>query len=290
MYPYFNLIKESKFGGRIGEIFTKYGVIKTLAFIFCGTKGAIKSGSPEMLHRTNTQIILSNTYHLLVFPGSKRIHELGGLQKMTGWNGPMMTDSGGYQIFSLGYGSVSQELKGIRNTKKTLVKIDENSANFKSYRDGSIIKLTPEGAIQAQIDFGADLIFCLDECTAFHILKEQTKKSMERSYRWGQRCVEYFNIHKKSHQGLYGIIQGGIYPDLRKTSIEHVNSYDCFGIGIGCSLGQNLQDMEEVLKLIHKNIRKDRPKHLLGIGTIDSILMAVPYGIDTFDCVSNKIS
>lgn len=284
MYPKFNILEETKFG-RVGQIITAHGVIDTPAFVFCGTKAAVKACSPETLKRAGTQIILSNTYHLLVFPGSKKIDELGGLQRMIAWNGPMMTDSGGYQIFSLGYGSVSQELKGIRNTKKTLVTINEEGALFKSYRDGKEIFLTPEGAIQAQIDFGADLIFVLDECTAFHIPKYQTEASMERSHRWAMRCSTYFNEHKKTHQGLYGIIQGGVYEDLRKKSIEHVNSLDFFGIGVGGSLGKDMEDMKKVLSMIDKSVDKSRPKHLLGIGTIDAMLMAVPYGIDTFDCV-----
>lgn len=282
--PIFNIKKESS-SGRLGEIITKHGIIQTPAFIFCGTKAAVKASSPEVLRRTNTQIILSNTYHLLVYPGSKLIHELGGLQKLTNWNGPMMTDSGGYQIFSLGYGSVSQELKGVRNTKKTMVKLNEHGAQFISYRNGEKITLTPEDAMQAQINFGADLIYCLDECTAFHIPKEKTKESMERSCRWAKRSVDYFNQNKKSYQGLYSIIQGGVYEDLRTKCIQYINNLDTFGIAVGGSLGESVDDMEKVLKIVKNHIRNDKPKHLLGIGTIDAILMAIPYGIDTFDCV-----
>jgi len=293
MYPIFEITNSSQ-SGRLGKITTKHGEIQTPAFVFCGTKGALKAQWPQMARSTGTQIMLSNTYHLLVHPGSKLIDELGGLQKMTAWHGPMMTDSGGYQIFSLGYGSVSQELKGIRNTKKTLVKISEEGARFKSYKNGDEIFLTPEAAMQAQIDFGADLVFVLDECTAFHIQKEQTQSSMLRSQRWAIRSVEYFNQHRKAHQGVYGIIQGGIYPDLRRKSIESLNDLDklgsFFGVGIGGSLGKDIADMEEVLKIVvsdlaqFENLEK-KPRHLLGIGTIDAILMAVPYGIDTFDCV-----
>jgi len=284
MHPTFEIKKESEFG-RTGVIKTAHGDIQTPAFVFCGTKGALKAQWPHMARATGTQIILSNTYHLLVHPGSQLIDELGGLQKMTAWNGPMMTDSGGYQIFSLGYGSVSQELKGIRSNEKKLVKIKEEGAHFKSYRDGSKIFLSPEKAMQAQIDFGSDLVFVLDECTAFHIKKDKTFYSMQRSHRWEARSIEYFNEHKKPHQGAYGIIQGGIYPEFRKESVEFVNNLDSFGIGIGGSLGKNINDMEDVMKMISQNIRQDKPKHLLGIGTLDAILMAVPYGIDTFDCV-----
>ncbi len=287
--PSFSIHKETE-DGRLGEIHTAHGVIQTPAFVFCGTKGALKAQWPHMAGNTDTQIILSNTYHLLVHPGSKLIDELGGLQKITNWNGPMMTDSGGYQIFSLGYGSVSAELKGIRNTKKTLIKITEEGARFKSYKNGDEIFLTPEGAMQAQIDFGADLIFVLDECTAFNIAEQETYESMMRSHRWGIRCANYFNEHKKPHQGLYSIVQGGVYEEFRKKSIHAASELDTFGLGIGGSLGKNLNDMENVMKVIHAHLDnyeelKKRPRHLLGIGTIDSILMAIPYGIDTFDCV-----
>lgn len=284
MYPKFNILKESEYG-RLGQIETAHGIIETPAFVFCGTKGALKSMWPDMAKEEKSQIILSNTYHLLVYPGSKKIDELGGLQKMTNWNGPMMTDSGGYQIFSLGYGSVSSELKGIRNSKKTLVKINDKGARFKSYRDGSEIFLTPELAIQSQIDFGADLIFVLDECTAFHIPKWQTEKSMKRSHEWGVRCVDYFDKNRKNHQGLYSIIQGGIYEDLRIESCNAANELNTFGIGIGGSLGQSVSDMKQVLEIVSKNIKKNPPKHLLGIGTIEAILEAIPHQIDTFDCV-----
>lgn len=290
MQPKFNIIKTTP-DGRLGEIHTAHGIIETPAFVFCATKGALKSQWPHMARDAGTQVILSNTYHLLVSPGSKLIAELGGLQKITGWNGPMFSDSGGYQIFSFGYGSVSSEIKGKNNKAdsskiiSTALKLKEEGARFKSYKDGTEILLTPELAMQAQIDFNVDLAFVLDECTAFNIPKYETEKSMERSHRWEQRSVDYFNKHKKPHQGAYGIIQGGVYEDLRKMSTQFVNDLDCFGIGIGGSLGKTIDDMEEVLKQVDKYKRKDKPVHLLGIGTIDAILMSVKYGIDTFDCV-----
>jgi len=221
----------------------------------------------------------------MVYPGSKKIHKLGGLQKFTAWNGPMMTDSGGYQIFSLGYGSVSQELKGMRKIEEPLVKVFEDGAHFQSYRDGKELFLSPEISMQAQIDFGSDLVFVLDECTAFNIKKFETEKSMYRSHRWAKRSLNYFQRHKKPHQGLYGIIQGGIYDDLRTESLKFINEMNFFGIGIGGSLGKDLKDMNNILAFIDKRIDKSKPVHLLGIGTIDSILIGIPYGIDTFDCV-----
>jgi len=310
MYPRFSIKKQTE-QGRLGVIETAHGNIETPAFVFCATKGALKAQWPAMAREAQTQIILSNTYHLLVHPGSQLIHDLGGLQKITGWNGPMMSDSGGYQIFSFGYGSVSQELKGkqgvrgfkgskqlsencqkISNEKisNTKLKITENGARFKSYKDGSEIFLTPELAMQAQIDFGVDMAFVLDECTAFNIEKRKTEKAMIRSHDWEQRSIDYFKKHKKPHQGAYGIIQGGVWEDLRIESTKFVSDLDAFGIGIGGSLGKNIHDMENVLKVVNREIYKQdhairKPVHLLGIGTIDAILMAIPYGIDTFDCV-----
>ncbi len=285
MQPIFDIKDETEFG-RLGILKTAHGEIQTPAFVFCATKGALKACFPDVAKKEGTQIILSNTYHLLVHPGPKLINDLGGLQKITGWNGPMMTDSGGYQIFSLGgYGSVSSEIKGIRTGLKKLVHVTEEGAFFKSYKDGANIFLSPEDSIQAQIDLGADLIFVLDECTAYHIDKKETQKSMERSHRWETRSFEYFEKFKKSHQGLYSIVQGGVYEDLRNESINFVNNLDTFGIGIGGSLGKNLNDMNNVLKIVCPKLTKEKPKHLLGIGTINSILMGIEYNIDTFDCV-----
>jgi queuine tRNA-ribosyltransferase len=291
MKPKFTIIKNTKHG-RLGKIETKHGNIETPAFVFCATKGALKAQWPQMAKESSTQIILSNIYHLLVYPGSKLIAKLGGLQKLTGWNGPMMSDSGGYQIFSFGYGSVSSELKGkngVENSSKiiqTKLKITEQGARFYSYKDGSLIMLTPELAMQAQIDFGVDLAFVLDECTAFNITKEKTESSMHRSHRWEERSINYFNANKQPHQAAYGIIQGGIYEDLRIKSTQFVSNLDAFGIGIGGSLGKNINDMENVLKIVHSNNHAiEKPVHLLGIGTIETILMALSYGIDTFDCV-----
>ncbi len=291
MHPKFTITKTTAHG-RLGKIETAHGTIETPAFVFCATKGALKAQWPNMAREAGTQIILSNTYHLLVHPGSKLIHELGGLQKITGWSGPMMSDSGGYQIFSFGYGSVSSELKGKNKDQErskitqARLKITEEGAKFRSYKNGSTIFLTPEVAMQSQIDFGVDLAFVLDECTAFNIERNKTEKSMHRSHRWATRSLEYFNKYKKPHQGAYSIIQGGVYKDLRIISTKFAAEADSFGIGIGGSMGENIHDMEEILKIIHKNNdATHKPIHLLGIGTIDAILMAVKYGIDTFDCV-----
>jgi queuine tRNA-ribosyltransferase len=283
-FPQFRILHETPHG-RLGAIQTAHGNVLTPAFVFCGTKCALKACWPGMARDLGMQIMLSNTYHILVNSDPAQIDRLGGLQEMTGWRGPMMTDSGGYQIFAMGCGSVSQELKGVRNTKSSLLSIAEEGVRFKSYRDGSEIFLTPEKSIQTQIECGADLIFVLDECTAFNIDKSSTEAAMLRSHRWEERSVQYFNTHKKQHQGIYSIVQGGIYDDLRAKSVDFANNLDTFGIGIGGSLGKDLSDMNRVLNFVLPKLKRNCPRHLLGIGTIEAILMAVPYGIDTFDCV-----
>ena len=274
---------------RLGKITTPHGVIETPAFIFCATKAAIKGLTPAQMKEAGTQIILSNTYHLMLQPGSDVVAHHGGLHKFMGWDGPMLTDSGGFQIFSLGNGSVAQEIKGNRQftegKKKTLLKITEEGAAFKSYLDGSKHLLTPEKSIQVQRGLGADLILVLDECTPFHVDKFYTGKSMEMSHRWAVRSLQEFNRHDNGAQALYGITQGGVYEDLRKESCDFVNSQPFFGHAIGGSLGATKDQMAEVVEIAMQQLVPDRPVHLLGIGGVEDIYRGVAQGVDTFDCV-----
>ena len=283
---------------RTGTISTPHGTIKTPAFIFCATKGALKSFSTSDAKKNNTQIILSNTYHLMLQPGGEIIAKHGGLHKFIGWNGPMLTDSGGFQIFSLGHGSVADEIKGRKSNfkkNKTLININEEGAIFKSYIDGSNLLLSPEKSIQIQRDLGADLIVVFDECTPFNVDKNYTSESMLRSHRWAERSINYFNSNLKydskagssGSQEIYGIIQGGIYKDLREESIYfNQKKIDTFGIAIGGSLGSNKNEMQEVVSFTASRLEKSKPVHLLGIGEPVDIWEFVEHGIDTFDCVS----
>ena len=283
---------------RTGTISTPHGTIKTPAFIFCATKGALKSFSTSDAKKNNTQIILSNTYHLMLQPGGEIIAKHGGLHKFIGWNGPMLTDSGGFQIFSLGHGSVADEIKGRKSNfkkNKTLININEEGAIFKSYIDGSNLLLSPEKSIQIQRDLGADLIVVFDECTPFNVDKNYTSESMLRSHRWAERSINYFNSNLKydskagssGSQEIYGIIQGGIYKDLREESIYfNQQKIDTFGIAIGGSLGSNKNEMQEVVSFTASRLEKSKPVHLLGIGEPVDIWEFVEHGIDTFDCVS----
>tara|TARA_Y100000768_G_scaffold379033_1_gene354201 strand:+ start:1251 stop:2444 length:1194 start_codon:yes stop_codon:yes gene_type:complete len=287
--------KNSK--ARTGTITTPHGKIDTPAFIFCATKGAIKSFTTKEAKENNTQIILSNTYHLMLQPGSELIASHGGLHNFINWDGPMLTDSGGFQIFSLGHGSVADEIKGSANIKrnKSLLTISEEGSLFKSYVDGTFKLLTPEKSIQIQRNLGADLILVFDECTPFHVDKTYTSSSMKRSHRWATRSYNLFNsnIFYKSgfgsagEQKLYGIVQGGIYDDLREESIEfNLNKIDTFGIAIGGSLGSSKDEMYRVVNFTASKLGNKHPIHLLGIGDPRDIFSLVKSGIDTFDCVS----
>jgi queuine tRNA-ribosyltransferase len=273
--------------GRLGTLVTPHGTVQTPAFIFCATKAAMKSLTADHMHKAGTQIILSNTYHLMLQPGGAVVEKMGGLQAFTGWRGPMLTDSGGFQIFSLGHGSVASEIKGKRlhTRSKTLLKISEEGARFKSYLDGREILLTPEDSMTIQRQLGADLIVVLDECTPFHVDKTYTENSMNMSHRWALRCLEEFKRHDTGRQSLYGIIQGGIYPDLRQKGCDFVNDTSFFGHAIGGSLGADKSQMYDVVGLTTSWLRPERPIHLLGIGGISDIFSGVEQGIDTFDCV-----
>ena len=290
-----NISKLSR--ARTGIMATPHGKIETPAFIFCGTKAALKSYSAIKEKKNKTQIILSNTYHLMLQPGSKLIADHGGLHNFMKWDGPLLTDSGGFQIFSLGHGSVADEIKGRGNLikNKSLLNISEEGALFKSYIDGRNYLLTPEKSINVQRDIGADLILVFDECTPFHVDKLYTSISMKRSHRWSTRSINSFeknNNYLSRHgsaglQALYGIIQGGIYEDLREESIEfNLKDNNFFGLAIGGSLGSSKEEMYKVVEYTSSRLNTKHPIHLLGIGDPKDIWRLVKYGIDTFDCVS----
>ncbi|MEI8295174.1 MAG: tRNA guanosine(34) transglycosylase Tgt, partial [Alphaproteobacteria bacterium] len=272
---------------RVGRLVTPHGALETPAFIFCATKAAIKAVTPQQMRHANTQIILANTYHLMLQPGPEVVAAIGGLHRFMGWDGPMLTDSGGFQIFSLGHGSVANEVKGKRmnDRPKTMLKISEEGALFKSYLDGSKHLLTPERSIQVQRQLGADLIVVFDECTPFHVSRDYTARSMELSHRWALRSLDEYNRGDTTHQRLYGIVQGGVYEDLRRESSDFVSQQPFFGNAVGGSLGADKTQMAEVVAMTMSHLNRARPTHLLGIGGIGDIFQGVRQGIDTFDCV-----
>ncbi|MDR0631393.1 MAG: tRNA guanosine(34) transglycosylase Tgt [Holosporales bacterium] len=286
---HFNSSTKSK--ARLGCIRTPHGEIQTPAFIFCATNGAIKAVTAEDMRVERTQIILSNTFHLMSF--ASHIKKLGGLAHMSGWGGPTLTDSGGYQIFSMGYGSVAEEIKCNRKFpgKRPNVKISEDGVVFKSCISGESLFLSPERSIEIQEEIGADLIVAFDECTPYNVDRTYTEHSMRRSHRWEKRSLVRFNeleAQKPEYalpQAMYGIVQGGVYEDLRKESCDFVNNELFFGQAIGGSLGASTEQMREVIGITMQQLRADRPTHLLGIGRISDIFDGVEIGIDTFDCV-----
>lgn len=291
---------------RLGLIRTPHGEVPTPNFIFCATKASIKCIPSYQVQAIGADIMLSNTYHLMLRPGAKHVQARGGLHRFMGWNKPLFTDSGGYQIFAMGHGSVSEEIKksSNRTLPKSLLRIEEEGVSFKSYVDGSPVFLSPEKSIEIQCRLGADLIVQFDECTPFHADKAYTKASMLRSVRWGERSIrrlrdwqaEQQNITELQRimedipyahpQAMYGVIQGGVHEDLRRESVTRVESQDFFATAVGGSLGSDKTQMYDVVSRTASLLQNPtRPVHLLGIGDIPDIFHGVPAGIDTFDCV-----
>lgn len=277
----------SKSRARFGLLTTPHGTIETPNFIFCGTHAGLRSMTGAAAKTAGADIVLANTYHLLVRPGPEVVAKLGGLHKMMVWDGPIMTDSGGFQIFIMGYEGTSDEIKlrGRSKPKKSLIKINEEGAWFYSYKDGSKIHLTPERSMDVQRALGADLIYQLDECTSSAHGKDYHAKSMRMSLRWGDRCISHFAKHDDGKQALYGIVQGGNYMDLRRESAERINEQNFFGMAVGGYFGKSKDELHDIVRPTMEIIRRDRPVHMLGIGHVEDIFAGVRAGIDTFDCV-----
>lgn len=282
---HFELIHRSKKSrARVGRIHTPHGIIDTPNFVAVGTNGTVKALDNTLLHDIGLQLMFCNTYHLLLQPGTEVVKKAGGLHRFIKRDLPIITDSGGFQVFSLAYGSVADELKS-RGTKKqggSVVKITEDGVLFRSYRDGSKVMLTPESSIKAQKDLGADIIIPFDELPPYHISNEDLKKSIERTHRWEQRSLE---VHLKDlqQQAMYGVIHGGINLDLRKESTDFLTKLPFDGFAIGGSMGKNKDEMHNLLSYTLPLIPEEKPNHLLGIGDLGSIEKCVPLGIDTFD-------
>jgi len=270
---------------RTGTFKTPHGIIHTPVFMPVGTKGTVKTVSQDDLKKIDAEIILANTYHLYLRPGEKVIKKLGGLHKWMSWNRPILTDSGGFQVFSL-----AQEKGLTKNTKfKTAIKIDENGVEFKSHLDGSHHYFTPEKAMQIQHDLGADIIMAFDECAPAQSSKKYFKEAMIRTHNWLIRCKkEHEKFSKKSQkkQALFGIIQGGTYKDLREESAKFVNKLDFPGIAIGgLSVGEGKHTMLKMIEKVTPHMDKNKPLYLMGVGTPEDLLECIDRGIDMFDCV-----
>lgn len=265
----FELIKEcSQTKARLGKITTDHGEIETPIFMPVGTKATVKTMTPEEVRDLGAQIILGNTYHLYLRPGHELIEEAGGLHKFMNWKGPILTDSGGFQVFSLS------------NSRK----IVEEGVEFRSHIDGAKEFLSPEKSIEIQNSLGADIIMAFDECAPYPADYEYIKNSMERTTRWAKRCKD---AHKNpEHQALFGIVQGGMYKDLREISARDLVEMDFDGYSIGgLSVGEPLELMNEMLDFTVDFLPKDKPRYNMGVGTPDYLFESVIRGIDMADCV-----
>jgi len=288
---------------RLGEIVTAHGKIKTPSFVAVGTKGTVKSILPSLLKEIGTQVAFVNTYHLVTHPGVEVIEKAGGIHRYANLNLPLMSDSGGFQVFSLALPKLQFAAAGrIKKTninkekQPALIKISEDGVKFRSVFDGTVLEFTPEKSIEYQQKIGADIIMAFDECISYGVSYEYTKEATERTHRWLIRCITKVKSQKskvktktqnyKTEQYLYGVIQGGVFEDLRKKSAEFVVSQNIDGVAIGgVSVGESKKEMREQVVWVSPFLPEDRPVHLLGVGEFDDILDLVKYGIDTFDCV-----
>lgn len=265
----YELIKTCKqTGARLGRLHTPHGTIETPIFMPVGTQATVKSMTPEELNEIGAQIILSNTYHLYLRPGHELIKKAGGLHNFMKWDKPILTDSGGFQVFSLG----------------PLRKITEEGVEFRSHIDGSKHMLTPEKAMEIQMALGSDIMMAFDECAPYPADREYVKKSLERTTRWLQRCKD---AHTNSeNQALFGIVQGGMYRNLREQSAKEITAIDLPGYAIGgLSVGEPKELMYEVLDYTVPLLPENKPRYLMGVGTPDVLLEGVLRGVDMFDCV-----
>ena len=274
----------TKSRARVGRIHTPHGIIDTPNFVGVGTNGTIKSLDNDMVSKIGLQLMFCNTYHLILQPGPDVVKKAGGLHKFINRNLPIITDSGGFQVFSLAYGSVASELKskGKKQNDGSVLKITEEGVLFRSYRDGQKIWLTPESSIAAQKSLGADIIIPFDELPPYHIKSDNLKNSLERTHRWEMRSLDAHLEHPNG-QAMYAVIHGGVDKLLRRHSVETLSKKPFDGFAIGGSMGKTIPEMIEMLTATMPHLPTDKPNHLLGIGDLPSLEQCIPLGIDTFD-------
>ncbi len=302
----FKILKKSKISrARIGVIETKHGAIETPCFVPVATQGTVKALESSEVLKTKSQILIANAFHLHLRPGEKIIKASGGLHKYMNWQKPLMTDSGGFQVFSLGFGKdfgIGKILKSDTNTRihtndtndanikkitigqqPKLLKITEKGVWFTSYIDGKKIFLGPKESIKIQEKIKADIIFAFDECPPPNADYKYNKKAMERTHRWAIKSLKAKSSKLKA-QSIYGIVQGGRFKDLRIESARFISSLDFDGFGIGGEFGENQKGMANMLKWVMNELPENKPRHLLGVGYLDDILNMIKSGVDTFDC------
>ena len=267
----FEIIRKSKKSkARVGKLHTSSGIVNTPAFLPVGTQGTVKTMSPRNLEEVGAEIILCNTYHLLLRPGPELIKEAGGLHKFMNWGKPILTDSGGFQVFSLAH----------------MRKVTDEGVEFTSHVDGTKHFLTPEKVLEIQNAFGSDIMMPLDECVPYPCEKKIVKRAVERTTKWAKESKSEIRNPKYEQGTLFGIVQGGTYKDLRKQSAEEIAEIDFPGYAIGgLSVGEPQKEMFEMLDVVTDVLPDDKPRHLMGVGYAQDILGAVKLGADLFDCV-----
>ena len=289
--------------GRVGQIQTPHGVIQTPAFIPVGTKATLKSVLPESIKDLGAQAVLANAYHLYLQPGPDVVDEAGGVGKFMNWDGPTFTDSGGFQVLSLGVGfkkviamdeKTFQADDVIADKKERLAHVDDDGVTFKSHLDGSMHRFTPEVSMQVQHQIGADIMFAFDECTTLHNTRKYQEKALERTRLWAKRCLtEHDRLTKersdKPYQALFGVLQGAQYEDLRRKAAKDLGSMNEDGVsfdGFGIGGALDKETLGDILRWVNEELPENKPRHFLGIGEPDDLFIGVENGADTFDCVA----
>jgi queuine tRNA-ribosyltransferase len=272
---------------RAGVLSTEHGDVRTPAFVPLASTATVKSLHAAEVAELGYDMVLGNTFHLFITPGHEHIANMGGLHEFMGWRKPIITDSGGFQVFSMGHGSIAEEIKRRRDKSESrIISIDEEGVRFRSYVDGHERFMGPETSMEIQAALGSDIALAFDECTPFHVSRDYTKRSMERTHRWLDRCIAWKREHAPEWQQFFGIVQGGVYEDLRRESAERIASAPVDGIAVGGSLGQEKEQMLEVVRWSLEPAPDGLPRHLLGIGDVDDLVAGVAAGIDTFDCAT----
>ena len=283
--------REPLSSARTGTLRLAHGEVRTPAFVPLATKAVVKALEVHEARELGFDMVLGNTFHLFLTPGHELVRRFGGLHEFMRWDGPIITDSGGFQVFSMGHGAVADEIKG-RSAQVTaqgersgkILGIDEEGVRFRSYLDGGERFMGPETSMEVQAALGSDIALVFDECTPFNVSREYTARSTERTHRWLDRCLEWHERHGPDWQLVYGIVQGGVHEDLRRESAQAVAARATGGIAIGGSLGEDKPQMYEVVAWAVDELPEDKPRHLLGIGDVDDLIRGVELGIDTFDC------
>jgi queuine tRNA-ribosyltransferase len=286
---------------RAGVLTTAHGEVATPAFVPLATQGSVRGLAAAEVAALGYDMVLGNTFHLFLRPGGELVARLGGLHSFMGWERAIITDSGGFQVFSMGHGTVADEIKGRRPPLRgtgggagsgAILAIEEEGVRFRSYVDGSERFISPEISMAVQAQLGSDIVLAFDECTPFHAERDYTARSTERTHRWLDRCIDWRERHggpvpRDSGSLFYAIVQGGVHEDLRIDSAAAVVASGAEGIAIGGSLGQDKAQMYEVIDWSTRELERlapERPRHLLGIGEVDDLIRGVELGIDSFDC------